>query len=365
MAFVTGLLLIDAPASALNNLGQIEGERFENSTWVKVIKARDGQYPYVSAQAFRYWLRIKLERAGLGWRAAPVYREEKVAYTEADPIRWWDDDLFGYMRAPGTGAAAKKKRREDPEYQKLTSLDVKNDEEQAVTRVSPFRVSTLVSIAPVTPTSDWGVMARHDDPRGPVPHEHQFYRATLKGLFSLDLHACGTFWYRQKTGFRNLDDVRIEEAKKAGLEEIPGEKAYRLPLQERLQRITTLFEGMAMLEGGAKQALHYTDVAPALVVLAVTKGGNHIFGHIIGANSRGLPELKTEALREVLTVFKGEILSDVYVGWVRGYLDEERAKLEEFAQTEGGRCVKISHPREAFKALIAALKQPKNAYWLD
>lgn len=88
MAFVTGLLLIDAPASALNNLGQIEGERFENSTGVKVIKAKDGQYPYVSAQAFRYWLRTTLEKADLGWQAAPVYREEKVAYTDANPIRW-------------------------------------------------------------------------------------------------------------------------------------------------------------------------------------------------------------------------------------------------------------------------------------
>jgi len=50
---------------------------------------------------------------------------------------------------------------------------------------------------------------------------------------------------------------------------------------------------------------------------------------------------------------------------VRGYLHEERAKLEEFAQTEEGKCIKISHPREVFKALIAALKQPEHARWLD
>jgi CRISPR-associated protein Cst2 len=357
MAFVTGLFLIDAPASALNNLGNVQGRFFENVAGVKVIRTREGTYPYVSAQAFRYWLRTTLEQAGLCWKAAPIWREAKVAYTDANPIRYWDDDLFGYMRAPSRRAAAVEQREADET--RVTETPTTD----AVTRASPFRVSTLVSIAPVNIVEDWETMSRHEG--DPVPYSSQFYRATLKGLFSLDLHACGTFWYRQKTGFRNLDDVRIEEAKKAGLTEVKGEKAYRLPFQERLQRITTLFEGMAMLEGGAKQALHYTDVAPALVVLAVTKGGNHIFGHIVGANSRGLPELKIEALKEALTVFEGEILSDVYVGWVRGYLDEERAKLEEFAQTEGGRCVKISHPREAFKALIAALKQPKNAYWLD
>lgn len=232
-----------------------------------------------------------------------------------------------------------------------------------MTRVAPFRVSTLVSIAPVTPTSDWGVMARHEG--DPVPYEHQFYRATLKGLFSLDLRACGTFWYRNKTGFRNLDDVRVEEAQKAGLVQVDGQKAYRLPLEERVRRITTLFEGMALLDGGAKQTLHYTDVSPVIVVLAVTKGGNHIFGHVVGANARGLPELKIDALREALTVFKNEILSDVYAGWVRGYLDEERAKLEDFAKKPADGRVKISHPREAFQALITDLKDPTHASWLD
>ncbi len=357
MAFVTGLLLIDAPASALNNLGNVPGRFFDNVAGVKVIRTREGIYPYVSAQAFRYWLRTTLEQAELGWKAAPIWREVKVAYTDANPIRWWDDDLFGYVRAPSKKAAAVEQREADET--RITETPTT----EAVTRASPFRVSTLVSIAPVNIVEDWETMSRHEG--DPVPYSSQFYRATLKGLFSLDLHACGTFWYRQKTGFRNLDDVRIKEAEEAGLTEVKGEKAYRLSFQERLQRITALFEGMARLEGGAKQALHYTDVAPVLVVLAVTRGGNHIFGHIIGANSRGLPELKIEALKEALTVFKDDILSDVYVGWVQGYLDEERAKLEGFAQTEEGKRIKIGHPREAFRPLIEALKQPEHATWLD
>lgn len=357
MAFVTGMLLIDAPASALNNLGNVPGRLFDNVAGVKVIRTREGTYPYVSAQAFRYWLRTTLEQAGLGWKAAPIWREAKVAYTDANPIRYWDDDLFGYMRAPSKKAAAVEQREADE------SRAAETPTADTVTRASPFRVGTLVSIAPVNIVEDWESMSRHEG--DPVPYSSQFYRATLKGLFSLDLHACGTFWYRQKTGFRNLDDTRIEEAKRAGSFEVEGQKAYRLPFEQRLQRVTTLFEGMALLEGGAKQALHYTDVAPALVVLAVTKGGNHIFGHIVGANSRGLPELKIEALKEALIVFSDDILSDVYVGWVRGYLDDERAKLEAFAQTLEGSRVKISHPRDAFRALIADLNNPENANWLE
>ena len=358
MAFVTGLLLVDAPASALNNVGSVEGRQFDNVVGVKVIRTREGAYPYVSAQAFRYWLRMTLQGAGLGWQAAPIYREEKVAYTDANPIIWWDDDLFGYMRAPSTKASARAKREADE------SRTGETPTVDTVTRVSPFRVSTLVSIAPVSIVEDWESMSRHEG--DPVPYSNQFYRTTLKGLISLDLHASGTFWYRNKTGFRNLDDVRLAQAKEKGLWEMPrGEKAYRLAQEDRVQRVATLFEGLALLEGGAKQALHYTDVSPVVVILAVTRGGNHIFGHVVGADGRGLLELKLDGLEQALRVFANDILSDVYVGWVSGYMDDERAKLERWAKEHPAVPIRMQHPREAFRALAADLRSPERASWLD
>lgn len=356
MAFVTGMMLIDAPASALNNLGTIPGERYENSSGVKVIRAKDGYYPYVSAQAFRYWLRGTLHKTGFGWKSAPIYREEKIAYTDANPIKWWDDDLFGYMRAPSRRESARAGREADASRAGETPTD------STVTRVAPFRVSTLVSIAPVSITNDFGVMARHEG--DPVPHEHQFYRTTLKGLFSLDLSACGTFWYRNKTGFRNLDEARVEDARNNDLQHLEGEKAYRLPLPARLERIAALFEGLSVLDGGAKQTLHYTDVSPVVVALAVTKGGNHPFARIVGANGRGLAELNVEALRETIRVFGEEMLTDLYIGWVRGFTDDQRGRLQELVEAgEAGR-VRISHPREAFRSLITELQKPENAAWL-
>jgi CRISPR-associated protein Cst2 len=363
MSFVTGLMLIDAPASALNNRGEPEvAKQYENEVAVKAIYSGGNVYPYVSAQAFRYWLRLTLEKLAPDWKMSPVYRDGKIAYTDANPLDWWDDDLLGYMRAPGSGS--KKTRDVDPAYQQLTPLDSK---EQALTRVSPFRVSTLVAIAPAHIVKDWESMTRLEG--DPIPYVSQFYRATLKGLFSLDLNACGTFSYIDKTGFRNLDDVRKKLAEERGLTHLNDEKSYRLSDEERLRRVTTLFEAMAQLEGGAKQTLHYTDVSPVLTILAVTKGGNHIFGHTIGAK-RDTPVLNLNALQEVLTVFEGEILSPVYVGWVKGYLDEERAKLEQ-ALAAGGPLatfagkVKISHPREAFKSLVEEIQRQENLGWLD
>ncbi|MCX8062236.1 MAG: type I-B CRISPR-associated protein Cas7/Cst2/DevR [Anaerolineales bacterium] len=352
MAFVTGLFLIDAPASALNNLGSIPGERTDNTSGVKVIKTKDGYYPYVSAQAFRYWLRTTLEKAGIGWKAAPVYREEKVAYTDSNPIKYWDDDLFGYMRAQSTRASARAAREAD------TSRAAETPTTDTVTRVSPFRVSTLVSLSPVSLTQDFGVMARQEG--DPVPFEHQFYRTTLKGLFSLNLAACGTFTYVQKTGYRNLDEERKKQAAEAGLEHLEDQKCYRLSKEERIQRISALFEGLTLLEGGAKLALHYTDVSPVIVFMAVTKGGNHIFNHIVSADAKGQPRVNHEAFEQVMNVFKDEILSPVYVGWTKGYLDEERARFEEFSQVYN---VKVNHPRLAFREFIQDLRQQES--WLD
>jgi CRISPR-associated protein Cst2 len=357
MSFITGLLLIDAPASALNNLGGIPGERDENTVGVKMIRTREGAFPYVSAQAFRYWLRETITNTQPDWQAAPIFREKKVAYTDANPILYWDDDLLGYMRAPSTKTDAVKARAEDASREKETPTS------DTITRVSPFRTSTLVSIAPVQITEDFGVMARHEG--DPVPHVHQFYRTTLQGLFSLDLNASGTFSYRNRTGYRNLDDERVKLAQERNLEHLEDAKSYRLPLSERVQRIAALLDGLAQLEGGAKLTLHYTDVSPKVIILAVTKGGNHIFGNVVGATPRDTPMIKFDALEEALTVFGDDILSRVYVGWVKGYHDDQREKFEAFV-AESGRTdqIVISHPRDALRSLITDLQQPEHGSWM-
>jgi CRISPR-associated autoregulator DevR family len=166
MVFVTGLFLIDASASALNNLGAIEGERFDNSTGVKVIRNSDGAfYPYVSAQAFRYWLRQTLEKGNFGWKKAPIYREAKVAYTDANPIKWWDDDLFGYMRAPSKKESAKAKREED------TSREGETETKETITRTSVPRQHPCIDCSSSPDERFWShvkARRRSSPPRAPV-----------------------------------------------------------------------------------------------------------------------------------------------------------------------------------------------------
>ena len=358
MAHISGTFAIDAPASALNNAGAEPGATTDNTVAVKYIRTGAGErFPYVSAQAFRYWLRTTIERNGIApGPTAPVFREQKVAYTDANPLLYWDDDLLGYMRAPSRKASAKEARKADASRERETVT------EETLTRASPFRVSTLVSIAPVNIVDDFGVMSRHDG--DPVPHEHQFYRTTLKGLFSLDLSSVGTFTYRNKTGYKNLDEVRMEQAVERGLEHLEEEKAYRLPASERASRVAALFAGFARIEGGAKQSIHYTDVAPSVTVTAVTRGGNNPFVHVIGADARGRPSIRPDALTQALSVAADDLLSPVYVGWATGYLDAQR---EEMAQglREAGLQYTLDHPRRALERLADDVGGQSGRQWLE
>lgn len=350
MTFITGMILIDAPASALNNSGEnIPGARTDNTSSVKFIQASDGRtYPYVSAQAIRYWLRNTLEgNADLGWQSSPILREEKIAYTDGNPLLWWDDDLLGYMRAP-------KKGKKSDEVAQMTPME--EDEKgnyKTITRVSPLRMSTFVSIAPVRITTDFGTMSRHEG--DPVPYEHQFYRALLNGLFSLDLGLAGKFYYRRRTGFQNLDEVRRKMAVEMGLDHLEAEKAYRLKQPQRLERLIALLKGMGQLEGGAKQTIHYTDVSPAVVILAVTRGGNHAFNYLFDEKS-GNAVFNGEVFQATLVdgVKHNQFISPVFVGWKPGFAPEQ-AKLVSNSQVDG-LTVEYSTPRTAFENV---------AQWLD
>ncbi|AKT38510.1 DevR family CRISPR-associated autoregulator [Chondromyces crocatus] len=366
MSHVTGSLIIDAPASALNNAGKDEEARTDNAVAVKFIRAPEGRYPYVSAQAVRYWLRTQLA-ASPGWSASPVFRETKVAYTDAEPTLYDEDDLFGYMRATSKSTDEKKAAKRAEIAARSTPVDPEVGE---VTRISPLRIGTLVAITPTARLPrDFGTMARAEG--DPVPHEHQFYRAHLKAPFALDLTAAGTFFVSQRVGYKNLDKNRIDSAKKAGATalQVRGFSAHRLPLPLRRRRVAQVFRTLGRLEGGAKQTLHLTDTAPAALILAVTRSGNQPFQRVFSPDPLGeRTTFRADVLEEALRVYRDDFLSGVYIGWSRGFLDSERQKLDTFlasAASHHGIALHVGHPREMADAFAAALESDAAAPWFD
>lgn len=365
MSHVTGLMLIDAPASALNNAGADTEARTENAVAVKFIRTAEGRYPYVSAQAVRYWLRTQLA-AESGWTPSPVFRETKVAYTDAEPTLYAEDDLFGYMRATSKLTDEKKAAKRAEIAAASTPVDTEVGE---VTRISPFRVGTLVATAPTRIVSDFGTMARAEG--DPVPHEHQFYRAHLKAGIAIDLTCVGTFFVSKRVGYKNLDSKRIENAKSKGATEetVRRFKAWRLPVATRRTRVAMLIKMLGRLDGGAKQTLHLTDTAPSVLVLAVCRTGNQPLQRLFTRGDLDNTVFRPDVFEEALRVFGSDLESDIYIGWARGFLDTERKKLEDLLKKDDrkfsydGRTIHIGHPREVVDAFAAAIADESHKAW--
>ena len=297
---VIGMVLIDAPYSALNNAGTQAGQATENIVVVKTLRKGSQIYPYVSGQAWRNWWRGTLGEE-FSWQLSPIEREKKIAFTAASPVEYDDDDVFGYMRA---------------------------EKKDTLTRLSPLKCSPLIATAPQRPTDDFGVMARHEG--DPVPYEHQFYSCVLKGIFSLDLDAVGAFWDINKTGYQNINEGYVSTIEGAGGARTDEHSPWMLPKEIRIRRARQTIEALPLLSGGAKLTSHLTDVTPKLIILTVLEGGNHPFMNLI-VEEDGAGKLSISALQQVINDYTNRITDLVYIGRREGFMDELEEPLRGLA----------------------------------
>lgn len=314
-----GFFLIDVDAVALNNAGKGNTSNFDNAVVTKNITKNGRSFVYVSGQAVRYWWRNTLQQ-NLGWELSPIIREDKIAYTNANPIQYSDDDIFGYMRAATeevTDAKGKTKK------QNIT-----------VTRISPLKNSVLVSACSVRPAENWSSMARQEGDS--VPYVKQEYSAIMKGMFCLDLGMIGTFSNYNKTGFKNLSDsLRRDALAIEGAEEIDdafvaNQKLVRLPYSTRVQRAKDTISALKTISGGAMQTSNMGDVTPKFIVLVSTNTGNHPFSHIVTSTGSYDEMIKfdIDALREVIKEYGDTFEGKVYIGRRKGFFDDYHNALD-------------------------------------
>lgn len=145
LTHIAGTFLIQADSSFLNGAGLGEGED-QNVTIPKTFRDGKNEVPYVSAQAWKRWLRNTLieemkwpasQSKAIGWN--PRGNVNKIA-PELNPVDFAEDDIFGYMRA------------EKEQGRRATGEEEEEGEEMArgrtksVMRASPFIASVLVSL---------------------------------------------------------------------------------------------------------------------------------------------------------------------------------------------------------------------------
>lgn len=301
METVQGFVLMEVDVAALNNAGSDKSSNLDNAVVTKKIRKNGKEYPYVSGQAWRYWWRDTLVKS-FNWEMSPVVRETKIAFTQADPLTYPDDDIFGYMRAE----------------KKLT-----------LTRVSPLKNSALIAMSYNPVVQNWASMTRQDGDA--VPFGVDEYCAVLKGMFSLDLEQVGTFSNVNRTGFMNIS----EEMKKTALESNCVEindpfakdslnnsvKLIRLSKEIREKRIKETLLALKTLSGGAKQTTNMADVTPKLIMLARFKSGNHPFSHL-GKEELGKPVFSMDALTEIMEDYREQFIGKIYIGKRKGFMDE-------------------------------------------
>ncbi len=335
-----GFILLDVDVVALNNAGKTTSSNNENAVATKTIRKNGRSYVYASGQAWRYWWREALQK-NVGWIMSPITNDGKIAFTNADPFTYPDDDIFGYMKAP-------------------------KGSKETVTRVSPLKNSAIISAASVRPEENFSSMTRHEG--NPVPFGKQEYSAIMKGMFSLDLSMVGTFSDYDRTGFKNLSKTLLEEAEKSGTEKIDDpfvfdskgnhKKLIRLDKTIRQERATDTIQALKTISGGAMQANNMGDVTPKFIILATTTTGNHPFSHIVGSKGQFDEEVvfNFEGLVEVLKDYKDTFEGTVFIGRRSGFMDEVANKLTTLETMTDIPSVKILSVNEAVDQYCEQMK---------
>lgn len=323
MSHIVGTFLVSAEGAFLNGAG-IDPSG-EDRTSVIPKQFSDGKYrvPYVSAQAWRHWLRETLIEE-TGWQKSTLRAiklsergtTSKIA-GELDPINYPEDDLFGYMRSEeGQGRTKKKEEGSDE------SDNQKKSKVKALIRASPFMSSILVSLRKFGwKGKDEGFV--HLEKGTPVPYSTVFYNTNLKAIFGLDMNRTGVF---RNVGDRiELREDLIKPSMEQGKLNEREENIYELSDSNAAKvRAGELLHAISVLRGGAKQAAFATDVSPKVLILAGLDCGNLIFNNLFEDNpdqaSSNGPIIKIETLKEIASDYADRLVTPVYIGIRKGYL---------------------------------------------
>lgn len=328
-----GFILLDVDVVALNNAGKSTESLLDNGTSTKKIMKNGRRYTYVSGQAWRYWWRETLKQ-DFSWNLSPVTRESKIAFTEANPFVYADDDVFGYMRA------AKETILDSDGKPVLDKKGKETKSDVSVTRVSPLKNSAIISVTPVKIEENWSSMSRQKD--SSVPYTKEEYSAVMKGMFSIDLSQIGTFASYNKTGFKNLTEKIRESADLKNVVKIDdpfvkdkdGKPKQLLQLSKtiREQRVVDTILALKTISGGAMQTNNMADVTPKFIVLATTTSGNHPFSHIVKSDIVSIgnekASLNIDGIKEILNDYKDQFRGVVFIGKRSGFLDEYNEELK-------------------------------------
>ena len=269
--------------SDLSNLNSGEGE--SNFVDVKKYKKDNVEYPYVSGQAMRFYLREAIRRnlANDDFMCVPNNKGE----TCGDIKTCINCDLFGFMAAiEGRGA------------------DV---------RTSPIKMSPAIGLLPFDENSNIDFLTRKhrvdedETASGDIVNVEMGTNIYKAGL-SLDIQAIGAE--------EEIDDGKLKL--KIVLDN--GEEDVK-------KRIDYVLNAISNISDYSKQARLLTDFTPDIIVISSQNKYNHRLQKIFDLDSDR--NLNVNRIEEIISDVK-EYSEKIVVGWTSGIINNETEVKEKF-----------------------------------
>ncbi|RLC75079.1 MAG: type I-B CRISPR-associated protein Cas7/Cst2/DevR [Chloroflexi bacterium] len=280
----------------LTNLNAGEGEA--NFIDVKKYKKNGTEYPYVSGQAMRYYIKEAIRRSlNNEYMCVPNDKGETCGNIQ----ECIGCDLFGFMTTIKRGTIL-------PGYPE-------GHPGGAITRVSPVKVSPAMGLLPFEDNAVVDFLTRR----------HRMTEGEMKGdivnvEIGVNLYKCGIA----------IDVIKV------GGEEVIDEKRRTIKVEhyldgeERKKRISKVLEAIRYLSDYSKQARLLTDFTADLILIAFQKIYSHRLQKALSVADGGVVDL--ERLKAVIKDVQ-EYSSKIIAGILPGIIENEsdvKSKLEEF-----------------------------------
>ncbi len=297
-----GIEIVWLSKTDLTNLNSGEGE--SNFIDIKKFKKNGVEYPYVSGQAMRYYIKEAIRR-NLNKNEFMCVPDDK-GETCGDIKKCIGCDLFGFMK-PEKNVGAR-------------------------TRVSPVKVSPAIGLLPFDENSTVDFLTRR-------------YRGGEKSEGDIVNIEIGVNIY--KAG------LAIDVKRVGGEEEIENGTIkinYYISEKERKNRISKVIESLRYLSDYSKQARLLTDFTPDFIIIAFQNKYSHRLQKAINLNKDNTIDL------ELLKVILKDILEyspKILVGLIPGFLKNE----EEIKKLFNEMNIEVKTPYEALKDTLNYLNE--------
>lgn len=277
-----GLNVVWLSKTDLTNLNAGEGE--SNYIDIKKYKKDGIEYPYVSGQAMRFYLKEAMRRS-LDDKEYMCIPDDK-GETCGEIKKCLMCDLFGFM----------------------TTIKGKG----AVTRVSPVKVSPAIGLLPFDDNANVDFLTRR-------------HRVSEGGKMEGDIVnvEIGTNIY--KSGI-SIDMIRVGGEEKVNEEKRTVSLEYAVEISEKNNRIKKTLDALRFLADYSKQARLLTDFSPDMIAVSVQKKYSHRLQKLFELNNGR--ELNIQRLNEILSdvsEYSDKILFGMISGVVKNEADVKKA----------------------------------------